>query len=136
MCQFFSAIVFRSGDIRWCEDDSHETIIERLGLDDAAPLLTRGWVRVECVPPHVAVRVDETSTPGWYDEERAAIDGRVCDLALRVGPARRAYDEAIATARLADREACATASRPYNEAIATALRACYASIEGYVYDIH
>ena len=145
MCRFFSAVVFRSGAIRWCERDSHETIIGRLKLDDAAPLETRSWVRVECVPPHEAVRVDETSTPGWYDEDRAAIDGRVMDLALRVAPARRAYDEACATARRVYRKACATADRAYDEACAPARRAydeacapairALSSIDGYVAEV-
>ncbi len=121
MCQFFSAIVFRTGDIRWCESDSHENIIGRLSLNDAEPLATRSWMRVECKPQHDRVRVDETSTPGWYDEDRASVDGRVMDLALRVSPARRAYDEAVAPARRAFEEACATASRAH-----------LAHIEGYV----
>ena len=86
MCDFFSAIVFRTGQIRFCEDPSHETIIARLGLNDAADLFTRGLARVECVAPFAAVRVDETSTPGWYGEDRAAIDGRVMDLAQRIAP--------------------------------------------------
>ena len=34
MCQFFSAVVLRNGDVRFCEDDSHETLINRLGLRD------------------------------------------------------------------------------------------------------
>ena len=91
MCDFFSAIVFRTGAIRFCEDPSHETIITRLGLDDAADLFTRAWARVECVAPFAAVRVDETSTPGWYGEDRAAIDGRVMDLAQRVAPLLATY---------------------------------------------
>ena len=92
MCDFFSAIVFRTGQIRFCEDPSHETIITRLGLDDAADLFTRGWARVECVAPFAAVRVDETCTPGWYGEDRAAIDGRVMDLAQRIAPLWATYE--------------------------------------------
>ncbi len=116
MCQFFSAIVFRTGQIRWCESDSHERIIARLRLDDAAPLETRSWVRVECVPPHESVRVDETSTPGWYDEDRPAIDGRVMDLALRVATARKAHNEAEAAGWKAYNEAVAPSLKAYNEA--------------------
>ena len=97
MCVFFSAIVFRTGQIRFCEDPSHETIITRLGLDDAADLFTRGWARVECVAPFAAVRVDKTSTPGWYGEDRAAIDGRVMDLAQRIAPLWDAHEAGCAS---------------------------------------
>ena len=33
MCQFFSGIAFRNGDIKFTEDDSHTTLIERVGLE-------------------------------------------------------------------------------------------------------
>jgi hypothetical protein len=143
VCRFFSAIVFRNGDIRWCETDSHEDIIERLGVDDAAPLQTRSWVRVECAPPHEWVRVDETSTPGWYDEDRPSIDGRVINLVLRMAPARKVYDEAVAPARKVYDEAVAAAQEAYDEAVAPArkvydeamapARKVFGSIEGYVH---
>ena len=92
MCQFFSAIITRQGDVRFCEDASHETTITRLGLDDARPLATRGWVRVECVPPHEAVRVDETSVPGWYAEDRARYDDAVIAVACRCAPLLATYE--------------------------------------------
>ena len=123
MCQFFSCLVTRDGDVRFCEDDSHETIISRLGWPDDRPLETRGWVRAECEPPHTSVCVDETSVPGWYADDRARYDGLVMETAGRVAPARRAYDEAIATAFRAYNEAIAPAFRAYDEATAPARRA-------------
>ncbi len=98
MCQSFSAILPRDGDVRFCEDDSHETILTRLGWPDDRPLETRGWVRVECVPPHESVRVDETSVPSWYDEDRPHYDGLVMDVAVRVATALAAYKQAKAPA--------------------------------------
>ena len=92
MCQFFSAIVTRQGDVRFCEDTSHEMILARLGLDDTRPLATRGWVRVECAPPHDAVRVDETSEPGWYAEDRLRFEDAVMAVALRVAPLLATYE--------------------------------------------
>ena len=92
MCQFFSAIVTRQGDVRFCEDDSHETIINRLGLDDTRSLATRGWIRVECVPPHDAVRVDETSEPGWYAEDRPRFEDAVIAVACRCALLWAAYE--------------------------------------------
>jgi hypothetical protein len=108
MCTIFSALVFRSGATRFCGPDSREVVVRRLCLDDAVPLATRTWVRVECVPLYPSGCVDETSTLGWYDEDRAALEGRVMDLALRVAPARRARDEATATARRAFLDAIRT----------------------------
>jgi len=98
MCQFFSAIVTRQGTVRFCEDDSHETIIARLGFDDTRPLATRGWIRVECVRPHDAVRVDETSVPGWYAEDPARYDDAVIVVAMCVAQARAVCEATVAPA--------------------------------------
>lgn len=111
MCKFFSCLVTRDGDVRFCEDDSHEKIIKRLGWPDDRPLETRGWVRAECVPPHTSVRVDETSVPGWYAEDRARFDGLVTEMAQRVAPfyagyeAKRAPLDADYEAKVADLDA-------------------------------
>lgn len=101
MCQFFSGIAFRTGDIKFTEDDSHTTLIERLGLDDSRDLFTRGWVRFEAVPKGDGwepVRVDETSVPGWWDEDRIAFEDRVLAVAMRVRPARAEFDRVTAAA--------------------------------------
>ncbi len=121
MCVFFSAIVTRQGDVRFCEDNSHETIIRRLGLDDSRPLATRGWVRVECVPPFAVVRVDETSAPGWWDAERAALEDRVRVVAERVAPVRATYDAEVAPALATYNAAVAAERATYDAATAPAL---------------
>ena len=96
MCQFFSAIVYRTGQIRFCEDDSHSTLIARLGLDDSRPLATRGWVRVEARPDasgaFPAVVVDETSAPAWWTDDADVWADRVRDVAMRVQPAWADYE--------------------------------------------
>ena len=124
MCQFFSPLVFRTGAIRFCESDNHETLIARLGLDDAADLFMRGWVRVECVPgpdgTFPGVRVDETSVPGWYAEDRVAIDDRVQQLARRVATARRVYEATCAPAWQVYDATCATARQVYEATCAPA----------------
>ena len=98
MCQFFSAIVTRDGRVLFYEEDSHETIVRRAGLRDD-DLHLRGWVRVEAVPDAAgafpSVRVDETSVPAWYAEDRAAWDDRVTQVAMRVRPALDAYDAIV-----------------------------------------
>ena len=83
MCQFFSAIVFKSGDIRFCESNEHETLIGRLHLDDMVDLFLRTWVRVECQgDDYVDVNVDESSTPSWVDADRDEFNGPEDSLAL------------------------------------------------------
>ena len=126
MCNFFSAMVFTTGAIRFCEDDSHEVNIQRLGLRDHAPPFMRGWVRVEAAPvdgTFPTVRVDESSTPGWYDEGRERMDEAVRDVALRVWPAWQAYNAACTAAQQAYNAACAPAWQAYNAACVPAQQA-------------
>lgn len=94
MCNFFSSIVTRDGRVLFCEEDSHEVIIERAGLRDTDTHV-RHWVRVEVQPAGEGwgpVRVDETTTPSWWIEDAAAWEGKVLELAARVRPAWEAYD--------------------------------------------
>jgi hypothetical protein len=128
MCQFFSAILTRDGDVRFCEDNSHERILTRLGWPDDRPLDTRGWVRVECVPPHEAVRVDETSVPAWYDEDRPRYDGLVLDVAGRVAEAKAAY-EAIQQPALAAYQAIQQPAYAAYQAIQQPAYAAYQAIQ-------
>ena len=65
MCQFFSGIAFRNGDIKFTEDDSHTTLIERVGLDDSRDLFTRGWVRFEVAPKGDGWQLIEVTTDGF-----------------------------------------------------------------------
>ncbi len=129
MCVFFSAIVTRQGDVRFCEDNSHETIIRRLGLDDSRPLATRGWVRVECVPPFAVVRVDETSAPGWWDAERAALEDKVRVVAERVAPVRATYNAEVAQAQATYAAATAPERATYDAATAQAQANCRAATD-------
>jgi len=103
MCQFFSAIVYRTGQVRFCEDDSHQTLIDRLGLDDGRPLETRGWVRVEARPDaddaFPSIVVDEIAAPGWWTDEADLWAERVRDVAQRVYHAEATYWAARTTAR-------------------------------------
>jgi hypothetical protein len=135
MCQFFSAIITRQGDVRFCEDDSHETTITRLRLDDARPLATRGWVRVECVQPHDAVRVDETSVPGWYAEDRARYDDAVMAVACRCASVWATYQAGCASLWATYHAGCASLRAAYPAGCASLRATCQATlrtIEGYV----
>jgi hypothetical protein len=87
MCDFFSAIVFKSGDIRFCESDSHETLIARLQLDDTVSTYHRPWVRVECKgDEHDDVSVDEAYCPSWVTADRDEFNERVVRTRARLLP--------------------------------------------------
>ncbi len=93
MCEFFSCIVTREGDLFFCEDHSHEEIIRRAKLRDTDAHV-RHWVRVEVTPTMDGwgpVRVDESTVPAWWTEDAPAWEGKVLDLAGRVQPAWAAY---------------------------------------------
>ena len=122
MCDFLSAIATRDGRLLFCEDDSHETIVRRAGLRDG-DLHLRHWVRVEQRPGDAALRVDEASTPGWWDAEEW--QPRLDALLARVSPVRAAYDEARRPVHAAYAEATRTAQAAYDEAMRPA-RAAYA----------
>ena len=119
MCQFFSAIACRDGRLLFCEDDSHEEIIRRAGLNDTRVSI-RHWVRVEVRPigeGWARVKVDETTEPAWWLEDAEAWRGRVVALAERVRPAWAAYDAAEASAWAAYAAAVEAARAAYVSAI-------------------
>ena len=122
MCEFFSAIVTRDHRVLFTEEDSHETVIARAGLRDKA-LHGRAWVRVELRPDGPEgwqpVRVDEKTTPGWWNP---VTDGdRVRVVADRVRAVRATYHAACVAARAPYAAACAAALAPYHAAEAAAL---------------
>jgi hypothetical protein len=80
MCEFLSALVFKSGKIFTSPEhtDSHSDLIDAKGLsaESDSSLQIRGWIRVEFTPPSTrqmadvdsyVLRVDESSTPEWFD---------------------------------------------------------------------
>jgi hypothetical protein len=129
MCQFFSAIVCRDGRLLFGTTDSHEDLIKWYDLDDTADLFTRRWVRVECRPPHTAVVVDETVVPAWYDEDRAAYEGRVMEAAETVANYRAAY-EAVRGPAWAAYEAVTVPAQAAYEAVEGPAWAAYGAVTG------
>ena len=78
MCQFFSGIAFRNGDIHYNPmTDSHEDLIFEKGLNDNAELnsVSRNWVRFEYTSEKLSdlstykLRIDESSVPSWCDDD-------------------------------------------------------------------
>jgi len=81
MCNFLSAIVFQSGRVHADPEhtDSHEDMIAALDLKDDREF-ARDWIRVEFTPKDgdyfdidsYELKVDEATTPVWFDEDRRA----------------------------------------------------------------
>lgn len=80
MCNPASMIVTRSRVLWDKDDDSHETIITRHGLDDSE--CGGDFVRIEIVPLYYCYRIpvieweyrtDQDDVPAWYDEREAEI---------------------------------------------------------------
>jgi hypothetical protein len=78
MCQFFSCLVNKNGDVLWDRDlSSHEDLVELFGLRDNNKFRP-GFARVEFTPPtdHKLVanvkkwvlKVDESVKPDWFDD--------------------------------------------------------------------
>ena len=131
MCVFFSAILDKDGAVHFCEDDSHEAILARLGWPDDRPLETRGWVRVErkwTGDTWLDVRVDETSVPAWYTEDRARYEGLVCETAERVQAALAAY-QAAKQAALAAYQAVVQAALAAYQAVVQPAWAAYEAVK-------
>ena len=103
MCQFFSCLVTRDHRVLFCEDDSHEELIRRAGFNDhTTDIFLRSWVRVEVVPTVAgwgSVKVDETSTPSWWNPIEDS--DRVIVIAEVVRLARAAHHEAARLAQAA-----------------------------------
>ena len=79
MCQFFSSIVTRQGDILWNEyTNSHEDLVEYFNLRDDNNL--QHFVRCEFTPKenkyadveHYTLKVDEKTKPKWFVEIQEA----------------------------------------------------------------
>jgi len=69
MCKYWSGIVTKDGKVLFTEDDSHETVIKRSGLNDCS-LENREFVRIEVENGNMKnYRVDESDTlPSWYEK--------------------------------------------------------------------
>ena len=83
MCNFLSAIYKQDGSIICLPEhtDSHEDLIAHANLDDSKDPVLNRWIRVEFTPPDKAdvtnpdeytLKVDEPSTPVWFDDDKRA----------------------------------------------------------------
>jgi hypothetical protein len=75
MCQFFSGIAFKNGDVHYNPmTDNHEDLIDELELKDLNSGM-RPWVRFEYTADDLTeikdykLRIDEQDPPEWCDKE-------------------------------------------------------------------
>src|SRR5574343_580309 len=88
MCNFFSAIAFKNGDIFSHEFvDSHENLITLAGLSDTTTSANREWCRVEFIPQgelweveKYSLKYDEETAPAWFDEVKETIERKCAHL--------------------------------------------------------
>ena len=84
MCNFFSAIVLRNGDVLWHEaTDSHSDLVAHFQLPDNGEC--RHFAKVEFTPAEkdgvlqygepdsYIMRVDEPTSPSWFEDVRGAV---------------------------------------------------------------
>ena len=69
MCNFFSCIVTSNSAIYFTEDDSHETIIERMPQTD-------DYVRVE-YNAEDGYKIDQRTIPEWYERIAAKAEADI-----------------------------------------------------------
>ncbi|MCK9521055.1 MAG: hypothetical protein M0R74_18830 [Dehalococcoidia bacterium] len=92
MCKFYSAIVMRNGDLLHNENlTSHEDIIDLFNINDNQFNCDK-FVRVEYSPdeekdlPDITkyvLRVDESTTPIWFEKHKEFITDKLRDIVLR-----------------------------------------------------
>ena len=131
MCQFFSCIVLKDGQVRFGLTESHEAVVGALGLSDLKTDAHREWMRLECCPIDGGWHhnVDEDIVPGWWQLIETDAWARIEQLASLKRPAWEAYEaakrqawEAYEAAKRQAMEAYRAAERPAWEAYEAAER--------------
>ena len=123
MCDFFSCIATKDGQILFCEDDSHETIIERAKIKDDGG----NFVRIEYTDEK-GMKVDQAGIPEWYERCCVSIEMRTRKIYKIIAPALEDYEKIIAHAREDYEKIIAHAREDYEKTEAPA-REDYKKIE-------
>ena len=93
MCNFFSAIVTKTGQVYYDKDiDSHEELIKTHKLDDKQEPMLRNWCRIELLPPNERIadlkdfkpeewkfKIDEPANVDWIEPKHE----KACRKALQ-----------------------------------------------------
>jgi hypothetical protein len=88
MCNFFSCIVTKAGEVLFTESESHEEVISRSGMKDNL----RHFVRVEYTPKEGYI-IDEANIPEWYERVAAKAEQNVVAIYIRIAPAWEEYEK-------------------------------------------
>ena len=84
MCKFFSCIALGDGTVWFTEDDSHETVIQRLHPKQEYIRLEYSGEKIE---------IDEKTIPEWFERLSSKIEQRVQQLYTLIQPARADYEK-------------------------------------------
>jgi len=90
MCNFFSCIALGDGTVWFTEDDSHETVIQRLHPKQEYIRLEYSGEKIE---------IDEKTIPEWFERLSSKIEQRVQQLYTLIQPARADYEKIRQAAR-------------------------------------
>jgi hypothetical protein len=90
MCNFFSCIVIRTGEVLFTEYESHEEVIARSGQKDNL----EEFIRAEHTAKSGYI-LDEETIPEWYEQIAAHAKTNVTATYKRVAPAWDEYKSAI-----------------------------------------
>ena len=93
MCEFFSCIVTKEGAVFFTEEDSHETIIDRLKIRDNG----ENFVRIENTKEN-GYKIDERIIPEWYERIAATIKHNVEKTFVKAASAWEEYEKVEAPA--------------------------------------
>ena len=92
MCKFFSCIVTKDGKVFFSEEDSHETIINRLGISDNG----ENFVRVEYSQNSIGEYeycLDVQTIPEWYERIAIKVKLDIKQIFQKVKPAWEDYEK-------------------------------------------
>ena len=125
MCKYWSGIVTKDGKVLFTEDDSHETVIKRSGLNDCS-LENREFARIEVENGNMKnYRVDEFDTlPSWYEKRENEFHRKV-ELLLKKFVVAKPKRDAIIAEYQTKRDAIYAEYQPKRDAI-------YKGIKGYL----
>jgi len=127
MCNGFGMIVSKDMKAYFTTPDSdgdvsHSEILKALGWEDTTNIHLRNFVRVECADWTIkSFRFDEDSTlPGWAEENKDEIVGFVKKALRRAAPARAEYEKVCDAARAEYEKVRAPARAEYEKVCAPA----------------
>jgi len=110
MCNFFSCCATRKAKIFFCEEDSHETIIERMPTKEDI-------VRIEV--SEGIFKLDMLTIPEWYERQARIIERDVMGIYNQILLFHQEYEKVCSTAHQEYEKVRNTAQEEYKVSIKT-----------------